>query len=177
MRYLPYWFEGLQPEQMNAHVRHLANKMSAGSRIEVEISSIGVHIPIIKREYKTKAPRLMVLIRTSDVGRPALNQLHSTLVAGNCKLWERRSAKKRILSQVGVLFSIDDNVFPLQCVSILRLVCESLGIAWPQQLAVGYTATELNRSLPGRLTSNDLGWRAAHAAGRAIGKALRKLRS
>ncbi len=176
MRSYPAWFDSLEPEQLHAHLRYLANDLGDNSRIEIELCNRNIQIPVTKQEYRRKAPTIALLLRVSYVGREPLEAIYKKLNNDTYNLRIRRSAKKKLLSQLSVLFKTDDPMYPIKAVSILESICTELGEAWPTTLAVGYAIHEVNKTLPGIFSCNNPFWKAGHTIGRVVGTVASKFR-
>ena len=60
-------------------------------------------------------------------------------------------------------------MYAAHAVATLRAVCEILGLSWPPRIAIGYTAINLDTTLPGTL-DRGMVWNAGYALGRAVGR-------
>ncbi len=166
-----YWFTGLAPEGLNAHLQHLSRNLADQSSIEIELGD-DVCIPVTKETYVRKADTVSVLIRATEIGREALETLYNNYQSEGAQIRVRRSAKKKLLNRFTVVLSTEDSMYPTKVVSILEQTTLAIGRTWPIEISVGYMVGEFDPRLPGQLTSNSFAWRAGQKVGKFVGSIM-----
>jgi hypothetical protein len=161
---------------LKTHIRHLAEKLRDKDSIEIKVEDIGVEFSLIKNTYKVKATTLSLLIRTSDVGRDKLYELHSWLLTKAYNIKVRKSPKKKYINQIKVVWDTSSGRYPTDIASGLNEICFKLGSVWSSYLSIGYFAYKMNhQNLPGKLEVDTYLWKAGYAIGWIVGKIMRKI--
>lgn len=155
----PVSFDDLTEVDVQTHFRNAGTLVGQGNVVNILLRQAGVEIPVGRREYKTKPPVLILNLRSGSVGRENLSALHDSLVADKFELRQFFSVKRRLLQKVYVIVSLNDPMFPANCVAILRAVAAQLDSPWPQKISAGYGFHLNFWNLPGTRTFRyPLGW-------------------
>ena len=173
--FLPVRFEDLTEADVKEHFRNCVSNLKPGYRVEFVLRDVGVVIPVVKTEYKTKPSTLDVLIRSGSIERDKLEEIRSSLSAAGHDLKVSATTRQKLLKRVVVSLKTDDPFIPVSGLNVIRAVATSLGLSWPCPLAIGYLSFSENRHLPGRLDFRSPARNAGYRFGFAVGKFLRKL--
>lgn len=170
----PFIYKDVDLVDFQVHIRHLAENLRSTESFEINIKDIGIEFSLIKNSYKVKPTTLSLLIRTSDVGRNKLYELHSWLLTEPYTIKVRKSQKKKYINQVKIIWDTSDSFYPADIVSALNKICSKLGGVWPPSLLLGYYSYKMSyKNLPGKLVVDSLFWKAGYAVGLAISKIVK----
>ena len=168
---MPDVFRELAPQDLHPHLRYIADGRLRSNRAEVLLGEHPVVIPALRFTYQRMPNRLGLLLRSSSLGRDALERALDVLQSAGHSLKVRRSAKLRLLSQCMPYWSASDPMCTVHAVAVLSSVCKILGLAWPPSIAVAYMTKELDMTLPGTLDRGSA-WSIGFTVGRAVGGLL-----
>ncbi|MEX2500542.1 MAG: hypothetical protein WD397_16875 [Wenzhouxiangellaceae bacterium] len=167
----PFVYKNLTLSEFQTHIRHLGEKLNDKESLEVRVDDIDSEFTLIKDTYKVKPTTLSLLIRTSEVGREEIHVLHSWLAIEPYVIKVRLSPKKKYISQIKIVWSVTDPLYPANIISCLEKICRKMGGAWPPTLFVGYYSYKMDyQNLPGELEVDSLVWKAGYKLGLVIGK-------
>ena len=169
---MPSLFRKLAPKDLHAHLRYIASDHLSIDRAELYLGEPTIEIPVLRMTFKRKPDRIGLLLRSSSLGRAALDQAFEELDSRGQAVTVRRSAKLRLVSQCMPYWPVAEATYPAQAVAILRLVCDILAMSWPPQMMLAYVDSNVDGSLPGTL-DRGAAWRTGRAIGRIAGQIIR----
>lgn len=165
----PYVYKNLTLSEVQTHIRHLGEELNDKESLEIRVDDIDSEFTLTKNTYKVKPTTLSLLIRTSDVGRDEIQALHSWLASEPYVIKVRKSPKQKYISQIKIVWSVADPLYPASIISSLEKICRKIGGAWPPTISIGYYPYKINyQNLPGKLEVNSLLWKAGHKLGSVI---------
>lgn len=168
---MPSIFRKLAPQDLHAHLRYFASTDSKSHRAEILLGPPPVEFPVLLFRYRRLPNRIGLLIRSSSVGRGAMDKLFDHLQSEGGDFKIRRSAKLRLVSQITLRWPIADGLYPAAVVAALRKVWDILGRQWPPTIEFIYPLAHVRESLPGTL-EHGLGWKVGYALGRVAGRVV-----
>ena len=165
-------FRELAPKDLHAHLRYIASGHRSIERAEFFLGEPAIVIPVLRKTFKRKPNRIGLLLRSSSLGRAALDQAFEELDSRGQLVAVRKSAKLKLVSQCMPYWPVSDSTYPAQAVAILQLVCDILAMSWPPQMTLAYVDPNVDSSLPGTLDRGAT-WRAGRAVGRIASHIIR----
>ena len=166
----PAKFSSLSLPDMLLHLQNFAGQSENNSCIEIGISPDGPITPVRKRSYKIKPSNLLVNIRVSDVGRGHIADINKSLSALGFQISNRRSLKRKLLSQVQVSVPIHSDNFSQSIRQIFHEICRELKISWPPEFAIGYPMNEIPKGMPGKFECTYRSYLLGYKLGLIAGK-------
>ena len=164
-------FRELAPKDLHAHLRYIASGHLATNRAELFFGESAIGIPVVRKTFMSKRDRIGLLLRSSSLGRAALDQAFEELNRRGQALSVRRSTKLKLVSQCLPYWPVSDATYPAQAVAILRLVCAILAMNWPLNMTLVYVEPNVDGSLPGTL-DRGAAWRTGRALGRITNRII-----
>ena len=171
---LPIRYEGLTETDLQVHLRHSANKLRHGERMEVFLSQAGVVIPMVKHLNRRRVATLEVLLRSGSISRDNLEKLHELLLAKSYNLSISNTRKRKLIQRVIVLLPIDRTIV-VTGTNVLKIVNDILGYEWPTTIAIGYAVGAQSRGLPGRFSLREPFGNVGYQVGYSVGNFLKKI--
>ncbi len=171
---LPVRYEALSDIDVQKHLRHSANKLQHGERIEVLLCQAGVVIPLVKHLYRSRAATFDVLLRSGSIDRDRLKKVHEYLLAESYDLRVSHTSKRKMLQRVVVRLPIDGTITTTG-LKVLQSVNDVFGFKWPTSMAIGYAVSAQERGLPGRVSFREPFYNAGYQVGNAAGRLLKKI--
>jgi len=143
-------YHDLAETEVQFHLQRLAARPSDAARMELYLCGTETSVSVGKHKLRTKSDRLSFLLRTSSIGSEALAELRTELEAEGHDLRLRYSPKRKLLSQISVLLSIDDPMMPIMATNLIGTVAKKVGCPEPLICVAGYYAGLDEPGLPGR---------------------------
>lgn len=171
---LPVRYDIQGESELREHLLHSAG-LAQGKTAEFLLSEVGVVIPVVKREYRTKPPVLEIVVRSGSVGRVRLATLSDQLSSAGYALKVSFTHKRMILRRISVPLSAADWTIAVTGLDVFRIIASATGAGWPCSMGVGYAVGCERPGLPGRFTYHDPLRNAGYRVGLAVGKLIRRI--